>query len=249
MNNLLDGKIVLITGSTKGLGKALALELYKNGATIILNYNNDEVEANKIFREINTIDRNCMLLKGNVADINDVITMKKKIQAKYNKLDVLINNAGITEDNHVQFMKTSQWEKVMNTNLTGVFNCSKIFGKILIRENRGKIINIASIKGQLGSEGQVNYSTTKAGVIGFTKSYAKEIGCFNVSVNAVCPGYIETDLNRNNSNKKYIASKMSVLSPERNLLGLKNFIRFMVSDDFVGISGQVFNIDSRIVEV
>ena len=159
----------------------------------------------------------------------------------------MINNAGKNDDDFVLFLSEERWDNVIDTNLKGTFLCSKYFGKKMIQDKRGKIINIASLKGQLGSEGQTNYAASKAGIIALTKSMAKEMGKMNVSVNAICPGYIKTDLNRTNSYKCKIAEEMSALKIEFGLEDFVNFVVFIASDYVQGISGQVFNIDSRIM--
>lgn len=166
---------------------------------------------------------------------------------EYGKIDVLINNAGLCSDNFIQFMSYDQWDRVIKNSLYGVFLCSRIFSKCLIKNGGGKIINIASLKGQLGSEGQCNYSAAKAGVIGLTKALAKEFGPYNISVNAVCPGFAVTDLNKDNENKVMYAMEMSTMTTEYTKSDLSNFIAFLCSDAIKGVSGRIFNLDSRIM--
>ena len=240
-------KVVVITGASKGLGRELAISIKKSGAIVIGNYKSDETHANKtesLLKEINS--KSCMI-KADITDRNEVLEMYKVVNNKYKKIDVLINNAGKNDDDFVLFLSEERWDNVIDTNLKGTFLCSKYFGKKMIQDKRGKIINIASLKGQLGSEGQTNYAASKAGIIALTKSMAKEMGKMNVSVNAICPGYIKTDLNRTNSYKCKIAEEMSALKIEFGLEDFVNFVVFIASDYVQGISGQVFNIDSRIM--
>ncbi len=240
-------KVVVITGASKGLGRELAISFAKSGAIVIGNYKSDETHANKtesLLKEINS--KSCMI-KADITDRNEVLEMYKVVNNKYKKIDVLINNAGKNDDDFVLFLSEERWDNVIDTNLKGTFLCSKYFGKKMIQDKRGKIINIASLKGQLGSEGQTNYAASKAGIIALTKSMAKEMGKMNVSVNAICPGYIKTDLNRTNSYKCKIAEEMSALKIEFGLEDFVNFVVFIASDYVQGISGQVFNIDSRIM--
>ena len=240
-------KVVVITGASKGLGRELAISFAKSGAIVIGNYKSDETHANKtesLLKEINS--KSCMI-KADITDRNEVLEMYKVVNNKYKKIDVLINNAGKNDDDFVFFLSEERWDNVIDTNLKVTFLCSKYFGKKMIQDKRGKIINIASLKGQLGSEGQTNYAASKAGIIALTKSMAKEMGKMNVSVNAICPGYIKTDLNRTNSYKCKIAEEMSALKIEFGLEDFVNFVVFIASDYVQGISGQVFNIDSRIM--
>lgn len=143
-------------------------------------------------------------------------------------------------------MPEEQWRKVLDVNLTGTYLCSRAFSKAMVQQKNGKIINIASLKGEEGCEGQVNYSASKAGLFGFTKALAKELGKFNISVNAVCPGFIVTDLNRHDEKKKKIAEGRSLLSISDSLTTLTDYLIYMSSDNFVGVSGRIFNLDSRI---
>lgn len=166
---------------------------------------------------------------------------------KYKRVDILINNAGVNSDSYANFMSIDKWDDVIKTNLTGVFLCTRYFTKNMIKNKYGKVINIASLKGQLGSEGQSNYAASKAGVIGYSRSLAKELGKLGVSINVICPGYIKTDLNCNDTRKNIIANQMSVMSVDHSLEDYKNFTLFLASDYISGVSGQVFNIDSRIM--
>lgn len=240
-------KVIFITGSSRGLGKQLAEHFAELGAIVIGNYYKSKQEALKVEKRIQTYNSLCKMFYADITNDNDLRLLYKNIMKIYGKIDVLINNAGINSDSYVNLMSIDQWQNIINTNLTGAFLCSRYFSKSMIHQHKGKIINIASLKGQLGSEGQANYAASKAGLIGFSKSLAKELGGMGVSVNVVCPGYITTDLNKENKYKKEIAEDMSVLSIEHGLNDFINFMTFLVSDQVNGISGQVFNLDSRII--
>ena len=242
----LDKKIVLITGASRGIGKALALELAKEGALIIINYNRNERSALELLDEIRTYNENCMAVKADVTNAQDVKNMYRYILGIYGRVDFLINNAGKCVDSLLPMMREVDWDDVVDTNLKGCFLCCREFSKAMIKQRCGKIVNISSLKGIDGCAGQVNYSASKAGIIGLTKAMAKELGQYNISVNAICPGFIVTDLNRHNKDKKQIAEQRSVLSVEYALNDLINFIKLLLSDSINGISGQVFNLDSRL---
>mgnify|MGYP004670690799 CR=1 FL=1 len=247
MNIDISGKVVVITGASKGIGAALALAFAKEQAYVVMNYYHSEKEAIELFNKIRKENKNCLLVKGDITNPKDVSNLYKNTIDRFGKVDVLINNAGICDDNLVQMMTLKQWNRVIETNLTGTFLCSREFSKAMIHQKYGKIINIASLKGQEGCVGQANYSASKAGVIALTKTLAKELGKYNIAVNAVCPGFIVTDLNKDNPTKRCIAQKYSLLLIDSLLFELIHYTVYMVSDSFNNISGRIFNIDSRIV--
>lgn len=239
-------KVVLVTGASRGIGRELARKFAYEGTSVIINYRNNKEAADSLINEISQFNSKCSLFKADVTDKEAVKEMSSFIMKKYGKLDVLINNAGVCNDNRIQLMKMEQWNDIINVNLTGPFLCSKYFSKIMIRQGCGKIINIASLKGQEGCVGQANYSASKNGLIGLTKALAKELGVFNIAVNAICPGFIVTDLNRHNQKKLKISKNRSVLDIQYSLSDMTSFIIWLSSDYCNGISGQVFNLDSRI---
>lgn len=243
----IENKVIVITGASRGLGSELALHLAKLGASVIVNYNQSEKEAIALLQEIKKYNQKCRLIRADVTKDHEVKDMYHEVIDLYGRVDVLINNAGRNSDNYVNLMSEKQWTDIINTNLTGTFLCCRYFSKNMIHLKRGKIINVASLKGQLGSEGQANYSASKAGIIAFSKSLAKELGEVGISVNVVCPGYIKTDLNRMSSLKRKIAEEMSAMNVDFGLEDYINFMTFLVSDMVKGISGQVYNIDSRIM--
>lgn len=242
----LEGKIIVITGSSRGLGSVMAYKLGRLGATIVINYKSSESEAYKLSNYLRSNGIKNLAIQADVTYEKQVKSMCKEVINRFGKIDVLINNAGICQDQISLFMKYEQWKNVVDTNLNSIFLCSKHFGKEMVKKKYGKIINIASLKGQLGSRGQCNYSASKGGVISITKTLAKELSKFNISVNAVCPGFIVTDLNRNNIDKLTIAKEQSYLDINNNLDDLVSFIALFCSDYIKSVTGQVFNIDSRL---
>lgn len=242
----ISNRVFVVTGSSKGIGNKLVRALAKEKAKIIINYFHSKEQAKALFTDIKAINTNCILVKADVTNPHDVSKLYHETIEAFGRVDVLINNAGVCDDNYIQMMKMEQWEKIINVNLTGAFLCCREFSRIMIKQKCGKIINIASLKGEEGSAGQVNYSASKAGMIGLTKALAKELGKYNVAVNAVCPGFIVTDLNRHDSEKEQIATNRSLLPINTALDDLINCLIFISSSSFSGASGRVFYLDSRI---
>lgn len=242
-----SNKVIVITGASKGIGSELAKKFAKENAKVVVNYYHSEDKAQNIFDDISKYNSNCFLIKADVTNPSDVSNMYHEVVSKFGYVDVLINNAGICDDNLIQMMPFEQWKNVIDVNLTGTFLCCREFSKIMIKQKSGKILNIGSLKGQEGNAGQVNYATSKAGIIALTKSLAKELGQYNIAVNTICPGFIVTDLNRHDENKIKIAQNRSLLSIENSLNDLMNYLIYIVSDKFIGVSGRVFNLDSRII--
>ena len=242
----LNDKVVVITGGTRGIGKSMVKAFAKEGAKVIINYNISEELAKELLEDINSYNTNCMIIKADVSLPSEVMNMYKLVITKYGKIDVLINNAGICDDNLIQMMPLKQWDRVIRTNLTGTYLCCREFSKAMIRRKQGKIINIASYKGMHGCVGQANYSASKAGIIGVTRTLAQEFSQYNISVNAVCPGFVLTDLNKGNKDKREKAKESSLLSIQHNLEDLVSLVLFLSSDYINCISGQVINVDSRI---
>lgn len=247
MNIDLSGKVIVITGSSKGIGSQIARQLSREGAAVIINYFHSPKEARELETEIKANDGICSVIKSDVTNWDEVIEMRNEVINIYGKIDVLINNAGICRDGYGTILPLEAWKEVVDTNLTGVFLTSKCFSRDMIRQQSGKIINIASLKGELGSEGQTNYATSKAGIMGFTKSLAKELGNWNISVNAICPGYVKTDLNKKSKLKEALSKQKSVLKNADYMEELLNFITYMSSDFFNSTSGRIFYLDSRII--
>lgn len=247
MNINLKDKVVVITGASRGIGRAMALRYSAEGASVVINYNKSYDKALELYKKIIKYNSKCIMVKADITNQVETRKLYNQTIKMFGRVDIIVNNAGICSDNPILKMKKKQWDSVIDVNLTGTFVISKIFSENMIKNRSGKIINIASFKGQTGAEEQGNYSASKAGVIGLTKALAKELGRYNISVNAVCPGFIETDLNRLYKKKIDVAKKLSLLDINLNLSDLINFILYMSSDNFNSVTGQVFNIDSRIL--
>lgn len=241
----ITNKVIIITGGSRGIGNEIAKKASKERAKVVINYCNSDKEAKAVFDEISSYNNECMLIRADITKKSDVTNMYHEVIEKYGRVDVLINNAGIIDDEAVHIMSVVQWQKVIDVNLTGTFFCCQQFIKIMMKQNNGKIINVASLKGQEGAAQQVNYAASKAGVIALTKSLAKEVGKYNISVNAVCPGFIVTDLNRYDENKRVNAINRSLLPIDKMMDDIVSFMVYMSSDCFTGISGRIFNLDSR----
>ena len=190
---MLKNKVALITGSSRGIGKAIAIEFAKNGATVVVNYNENEKEAEKTIIEIKKYSPKSFAIKADVSKIEEVKNIFIQIKEKFGKVDILVNNAGVRKDNLI--IKTSQeeWSEIIDVNLKGTFNCIQEATKLMIL-NGGKIINITSVVGIIGNPGQAAYTASKAGVIALTKTAAKELAELKITVNAIAPGLIETDM-------------------------------------------------------
>lgn len=243
----IKGKVITITGGSRGIGAAMAVRFAREGARVVLNYFKSEDRAHALCDEIRSFGGECITIQADVRLQGDVQRLLNAAKNNYEHIDVLVNNAGICADNYLPMLLETQWKDVLSVNLDGVYHCSRFFSKEMIRRRKGKIINIASIKGQLGSEGQTNYAASKAGVIGFTKSLAKELGQYGISVNAVCPGFIRSSMNERSESKQEIAEKMMWLKKAAEPMeALLDFMVFMISDNFSTASGRVYNLDSRL---
>ncbi|MFA4857890.1 MAG: 3-oxoacyl-[acyl-carrier-protein] reductase [Candidatus Margulisiibacteriota bacterium] len=239
----LAGKVAFITGGAQGIGKAIAAEFAAEGATVIISDINLEV-AQKTADELSATGAKAKAFKQNVADFEETTKVIEAAAAEFGKIDILINNAGITKDALLIRMKPEEWSAVVSVNLTGVFNCTKAVASIMMKARTGKIVNIASIVGLMGNAGQANYSATKAGVIGFTKTMAKELASRNILVNAIAPGFIDTEMTKKIPVE--IQEKMKEQIPLKKL-GLPQDIAkaavFLSSSDSDYITGQVLSVN------
>lgn len=242
----LKNKYILVTGGTSGIGFNLIKKLLELGAYVATNYHLDDKRAETMCNELQTYGEKFQLFKADVRNEGDMSCMIAQILLLWPNIDILINNAGIIADSAIVNMELVNWNKVIDTNLNGAFICTKVVANEMIKKENGKIINIASLQGIWGSMEQANYSASKAGLIAMTKSVAKELGKYNISVNAVCPGHIATNLNRNDNKKMEVAIQRSVLKRNSALKDLIMFVVMLCSDEIQGISGQVFRTDSRV---
>jgi len=245
----LSGKVALITGSARGIGKAIALELANHGANIVINDILTENEINKTLEEVKQSTNKAIGIRADITKLDEVESMVKEIINKFGKVDILINNAGITRDSLLIRMKEEEWDAVININLKGTFNCSKTVAKYMMRQKKGgKIVNISSVIGLIGNVGQTNYAASKAGIIGLTKSMAKELALRNINVNAIAPGFIETDMTKKLPEK--VRQDLQQQIPLKRLGIVEDVAKavyFLVSDAANYITGQVINVDGGMV--
>ena len=192
LSKLLEGQTAIVTGASRGIGKSIAIFLAKEGAEVIINYSSSLENANKVVSEINSFGGKAYPLQADISNENSVNELIKTVLEKNNKIDVLVNNAGITKDGLLMRMKTDDWQKVLDLNLSGVFYCTRAVSRQMLKQKKGRIINITSVVGLMGNPGQANYSAAKAGVVGFTQSAAKEFASRGITVNAVAPGFIKS---------------------------------------------------------
>jgi len=241
---MLKGKIALVTGGSRGIGSAICIELAKAGAKVIINYSNSKESANNVLEEIIKNKGEAEVVGFDVSNFSLVDEKIKDLIERHGKIDILVNNAGITRDSLFMRMKESQWDEVFETNTKGVFNCTKSVVRMMLKNQYGKIINITSVVGEMGNPGQVNYSSTKSALIGFTKSLAKELGSKNINVNAISPGFIETEITDVLSDTikdkyKEIIPLSRFGSPE----DVAKAVLFLASDDSSYITGEVLKIN------
>ena len=243
-----ERKVALVTGATRGIGKAIALELADNGYDIVLNYRNANDELKQTQKEIEEKNVNCFLVYGDISKFEDCENIAKQAIEEFGRIDVLVNNAGITKDGLIMRMKKEDFESVIDTNLTGTFNMTRNVVPFMIKQKNGRIINLSSVVGITGNAGQTNYSASKAGVIGFTKSLAKEVASRNILVNAIAPGFIETDMTKVLSdNVKEAILNQIPLKRMGEAKEVAKLVKFLVSDDSKYITGQVINVDGGMV--
>lgn len=237
-------KCALITGATRGIGKQIAIILAKQGYNIALNYRKENEELENTKKEIEKIGVQILAVKGDVANFEDCENFVKQVIERFGQIDVLVNNAGITKDMLLMRMKKEDFEQVIDTNLVGTFNVTKNVVPYMMKARSGRIINISSVVGISGNAGQTNYSASKAGIIGFTKSLAKEIASRNILVNAVAPGFIETNMTDvlKDDVKQEIAKNIP-LKRMGTTQDVANVVKFLASDDSSYITGQVINVD------
>lgn len=237
-------KVAFITGATRGIGRAIALELANEGYNIALNYRTENEALETLKKELSELGVECYQVQGDVSKAEDSERMTKEIIEHFEQIDVLVNNAGITKDNLIRRMKEEEFTDVINVNLVGTFNITKNVIKYMTKKRYGKIINLSSVVGISGNAGQSNYAASKAGIIGFTKSIAKELASRNITANAVAPGFIKTDMT--NVLKDEIKEEIESTIPLKRLgtaEDVAKVVKFLASDDSNYITGQVINVD------
>ncbi len=243
----LEGKVSLITGGARGIGKEIAMLFARNGSNIAICDVNLE-EAEKTAQEIRDLGRESLAFKADVTDSSQVQDMVDKILDKFNKIDILINNAGITKDNLLLRMSEDDWDKVIAVNLKGTFVCTKFVSKVMLKQRFGKMVNLASIIGIMGNAGQANYAASKAGIIGLTKSVAKELASRNICVNAIAPGFIRTDMTSKlpeEAQKKMLSAIPLARFGEAK--DVADLALFLSSESSSYITGQVIQVDGGMV--
>ena len=240
----MERKVALITGGSRGIGKKVAEEFAKHGYDLVINYVSDNTNLEELENDFKSLGAKALFVKTDVTNFEDCSNMVNKAIEEYGRIDVLVNNAGITKDSLLIRMKEEDFDKVININLKGTFNVTKNVVPFMIKQKEGKIINISSVVGVVGNAGQANYSASKAGIIGFTKTLAKELASRNIRVNAVAPGFIQTDMTsvlkdsvKENINNQIPLKRMG--TPEE----IAKAVYFLGSSDNTYITGQVLNID------
>ena len=238
----LSGKVALITGASRGIGKEIALELSRFGAEVFINYSSSDEKAEEVVNSIKNFGGKAHKLKFDVSKEDSVSLAFEEIIKINGAIDILINNAGITRDGLLMRMKSEQWDDVLNTNLKGVFLCTKYASKFMMKKRSGSIVNISSVVGIIGNPGQANYSAAKAGVIGLTKTCAKEFASRGINVNAIAPGFIETEMTEKLNTEEIL--KVIPLGKLGSCTQIANLVSFLVSSDAGRyITGQTISID------
>ena len=245
----LENQVAIVTGASRGIGRAIAVALASEGAKVVVNYASSASAAEAVVAEINSLGNGseAIAVPADVSKEAEVDSLIKSAIDKWGRVDVLVNNAGITRDTLLLRMKLEDWQSVIDLNLTGVFLTSRAIAKIMLKQKSGRIINIASVSGLMGNAGQGNYSAAKAGVIGFTKTVAKELASRGITVNAVAPGFIATDMTADLKNTEEIL-KFIPLGRYGQPEEIAGMVRFLAADPAAAyITGQVFNVDGGMV--
>lgn len=243
----LEGQVAIVTGASRGIGRAIAVSLASEGAKVVVNYASSASAAEEVVAEIKTKGGEAIAIHADVSQESQVDSLIKSAIDSWGRVDILVNNAGITRDTLLLRMKLEDWQSVIDLNLTGVFLVTRAASKIMLKQKSGRIINIASVAGQMGNPGQGNYSAAKAGVIGFTKTVAKELASRGIMVNAVAPGFIATDMTADLKNTDDIL-KFIPLGRYGQPEEIAGMVRFLAADPAAAyITGQVFNVDGGMV--
>lgn len=240
----LAGKIALVTGASRGIGKGIAQKLASLGATVLINYNGSREQAESLAAQITESGGQAQCIGCDVSDFTACAGMVEEIINKYGRVDILVNNAGVTRDNLIMRMSEEDYDRVLDTNLKGAFNTIRHLSRYFLKQRGGKIVNISSVSGVLGNAGQANYSASKAGLIGLTKSVARELASRGVCVNAVAPGFIDTDMTRALSEKTIEAGVAAVpMGRMGSVADIAETVAFLVGEQSNYITGQVICVD------
>ncbi len=243
----LRDRVAVVTGASRGIGRAIAVALAAEGAKIAVNYSSNSTAADQLVEEITAAGGEATAIQADISNVDSVDALIKTVTDQWGRIDILVNNAGITRDTLLLRMKLEDWQAVIDTNLTGVFLCTRAVSKLMLKQKSGRIINIASVAGQMGNPGQANYSAAKAGVIGFTKTVAKELASRGITVNAVAPGFISTDMTKDLKGGEEILKFIPLArygEPEE----VAGVVRFLAADPAAAyITGQTINVDGGMV--
>ncbi len=245
---LLEGRTALVTGASRGIGRAIALRLAAEGADVAVNFAGSAAKAEEVKNAIIEMGRKAIAIQADVKDASSVAGMVEEVKKTFGRIDILVNNAGVTRDGLLMRMKDEDWETVIDTNLRGVFQCTKAVSKIMMKQRYGRIVNMASVVGLVGNAGQANYAASKAGVIGFSKSVARELASRGITVNMVAPGCIDTDMTAVLPDKVREAMLADIpLARVGKPEDVASAVAFLVSDEAAYITGQVINVDGGMV--
>ena len=244
----LEGKVALVTGGSRGIGRAIALKLAAEGADVVINFAGNVAAAEATVSEIKALGRRALMIQADVASGEACTAMGESVIKEMGKIDILVNNAGITRDGLLMRMKDADWDAVLNTNLKSVYNCTKAVIKYMMKARSGRIVNISSVVGLIGNAGQANYAAAKAGILGFTKSVAKEVASRGITVNAIAPGFIKTDMTSTLPEK--VVDQMLASIPLARMGEAEDIAKaaaFLVSDEAAYITGQTLHVDGGMV--
>ena len=244
MEKLLENQVAVITGSSRGIGRQIARSMAEEGAIVIINYNGSKARADETAEEIRSFGGQAETYQCDVSDFNQAAGLMEYVVKTYGRVDILVNNAGITRDNLLMKMSEEEFDAVLNTNLKGAFNCIRHVSRQMIKQRSGKIINISSVSGVLGNAGQANYSASKAGIIGLTKSAAREMARRNITVNAIAPGFIDTEMTQVLSESVRTAAEAQIpMKRFGKTEDIANMAVFLASEKAGYITGQVIHVD------
>jgi 3-oxoacyl-[acyl-carrier protein] reductase len=244
----LADKVAIVTGASRGIGRAIALELARRGATVVVNYRSSADAAARVVGEIEAGGGEAVAVRADVGETREASDLVERAIELYGRVDILVNNAGTTRDQLLPLMKEQDWDDVLRTNLKSLYNCCKAVSRPMMRKRAGRIVNISSVSGIAGQGGQTNYAASKAGVIGFTKSLAKELGPRNITANVVAPGFVPTDLT--GDLREDLRQKAIEATPLRRMGTPEEIayaVAFLVSDEAAFITGEVLTVDGGLV--